>query len=337
MHLIAAPDKFRGTASASDAAAAMGDAARRLGWSCQELPLADGGEGTVDAFGGPNRLTRVTGPLGDPVDAAWRLDGGTAVLEMASASGLELAGGKERNDPVTATTRGTGELVAAALDAGAHRVIVGIGGSATTDGGLGAVEVLQGYAPLDGTRGALLLVACDVTTCFVDAAAIFGPQKGADADQIRQLGRRLIELADRYRHRFGVDVAEVAGAGGAGGLGGGLAALGATLEPGFDLIAGERDLAGAVAGADLVLTGEGLLDAQSLAGKVVGGVAGVAGADRTAAIVGDVADGTSLPFPVTSLLAEYGRQRAYDDTVGCISDAAALLLQRHHERAGRAG
>ncbi|MQA02928.1 MAG: glycerate kinase [Streptosporangiales bacterium] len=329
MHLIAAPDKFRGTASAPEVAAAIADAAAVAGWSCRQLPLADGGEGTVDAFDGPNRWTEVTGPLGGPVEAAWRLDGAVAVVEMASASGLALAGGKSRNDPVTASTVGTGQLIAAAIDAGAQRVIVGIGGSATTDGGLGAVDVLEPYAPLDASRGAQVLVACDVTTPFVDAAAIFGPQKGADEHQIGQLRQRLVDLAGTYADRFGVHVADLPGSGGAGGLGGGLAALGATLAPGFDLIADERGLPAAVAGADLVITGEGLLDPQSLAGKVVGGVAKIAGDERTAAVVGAVADGMTVPFPVISLLATYGEQRAFRNTLSCVREATAGLLERH--------
>ncbi|MQA77726.1 MAG: glycerate kinase [Streptosporangiales bacterium] len=327
MHLVAAPDKFRGTATAAQVAAAMCAAAVDAGWTCADLPLADGGEGTVDAFGGPDRETTVTGPLGRPVVASWRYGDGTAVVEMAVASGLQLAGGREHNDPLAATTRGTGELIAAALDAGAHRVIVGIGGSATTDGGLGAVEVLAPYAPLDGSAGAAVLVACDVTTTFADAAPIFGPQKGADGQQIIVLHERLERLAERYLAEYGVDVRALPGAGGAGGLGGGLAALGARLAPGFDLISQERGLPGAAAAADLVVTGEGLLDAQSLAGKVVGGVAEVAGIDRTAAVVGDRVDGVPVPFPVLSLVETYGRERAFADTLACVHDATAHLLE----------
>lgn len=326
MHLVAAPDKFRGTATAVQVAAAMCAAAVDSGWTCADVPLADGGEGTVDAFGGPDRETSVTGPLGDQVVASWRYGDGTSVIEMAAASGLQLAGGREHNDPVAATTRGTGELIAAALDAGAHRVIVGIGGSATTDGGLGAVEVLAPYAPLDGATGPAVLVACDVTATFVDAAPVFGPQKGADDQQVAVLRERLERLAERYLAEYGVDVRALPGAGGAGGLGGGLAALGATLAPGFDLISQERGLPGVAVAADLVVTGEGLLDAQSLSGKVVGGVAEVAGIDRTAAVVGDRAEGVPVPFPVLSLVEAYGRERAFADTLACVHDATAQLL-----------
>lgn len=328
MHLLAAPDKFRGTATAPEVAAAIADVARDRGWTCTQLPLADGGEGTLDAFGGPNRETTVTGPLGRPVTAGWRLDGELAVVEMARASGLELTGGAAGNDPLAATTRGTGELIAAALDAGAHRVVVGIGGSATTDGGLGAVEALAPYAPLDGSHAAQVLVACDVTTTFVDAASVFGPQKGASPNQVTALTERLDDLADVYAREYGVDVRELAGSGGAGGLGGGLAALGAGLTPGFDLIADELRLAAACHQADLVLTGEGKLDAQSLAGKVVGGVAALAGPERTAAIVGDRADDVAVSFAVVSLIEAYGRERAFGDTLGCVRDATARLIER---------
>src|SRR5205823_3062176 len=148
----------------------------------RELPLADGGEGTLDALGGANRLSRVTGPLGEPVEAEWRLGHGDAVIEMARASGLTLAGGRERNDPLAATARGTGELIAAAIAAGAERILVAVGGSATTDGGLGAVEAL-GWEPFRTE----VEVACDVRTPFLEAARVFGPQKGADPAQVEEL------------------------------------------------------------------------------------------------------------------------------------------------------
>ncbi|MGH9138028.1 MAG: glycerate kinase, partial [Acidimicrobiales bacterium] len=192
---MAAPDTFRGTAAARDVAAAIGRAAWETGWDCDEVPLADGGEGTLDALGGPNRTTTVTGPLGDAVDARWRLDGRRAVVEMARASGLELLGGSDGNDPVAASTYGTGELIGAAVDAGARRVLVGVGGSASTDGGLGALRALHPPARL---RGIELTVACDVRTRFVDAADVFAPQKGATSAQVELLRRRLERLAQVY-------------------------------------------------------------------------------------------------------------------------------------------
>jgi glycerate kinase len=266
-----APDKFKGSLTADEAAAAMARGARSAGFDDVRIaPLADGGEGTLDALvvavGGSRRTARVTGPLGDPVDAQWaQLSDGTAVVEMARASGLGLAHG--RNDPLRATTRGTGELIAAALRAGAKRVVVGVGGSATTDGGLGAVEVL-GWSLL----GAEVTVACDVTTTFVDAARLFAPQKGATDAQVALLTRRLERLAEQYEARTGVDVREVEGGGAAGGLAGGLAAIGARVASGFDVVADVVGLEEALGGADLVLTGEGRLDATSFSGKVVGGV-----------------------------------------------------------------
>jgi glycerate 2-kinase len=284
-----APDKFRGTLSASEAAAAMARGARTAGFDVvREVPLADGGEGTLDALlaaGGSRRVTRVTGPLGDRVDAEWGLlSDGTAVVEAARASGLELVAG--RNDPLRATTRGTGECIAAAARAGARRIVVGVGGSATTDGGLGAVETLGwSLAGLD------VVVACDVMTHFLDAARVYAPQKGATEAQVELLTRRLERLAQQFESRTGVDVRELEGGGAAGGLAGGLAAIGARLEPGFDVVAGAAGFDAALDGADLVLTGEGKVDATSFAGKVVGGVlewAADAGIPRRGVIGGQV-------------------------------------------------
>jgi glycerate kinase len=268
---VVCPDKFRGTLRADEAAHAMAAGLRRAGFDdVVELPLADGGEGTLDtllaALGGSRRTTRVTGPLGAPVDAEWGvLPGGLAVVEMARASGLALIRG--RNDPLRASTRGTGELIAAVRAQGLKRVLVAVGGSATTDGGLPAVEALGWtLAGLDVT------VACDVETSFTDAARIYGPQKGASDAQVSLLSRRLDRIADQYRARTGVDVTRLAGAGAAGGLAGGLAAIGARLAPGFDVVADAVGLDVAFVGCDLVVTGEGKLDASSLEGKVVGGV-----------------------------------------------------------------
>jgi glycerate kinase len=271
--------------------------------------MADGGEGTLDALGGPNRRTMVMGPLGDAVDAAWRLDGRSAVIEMARASGLALVGGAAGNDPIAATTHGTGELIATALDAGVTRIIVGVGGSATTDGGLGAMRAIWQPARLRRTK---LVVACDVRTSFVEAADVFAPQKGATVAQVRLLRGRLERLAQLYLAGHHVDVTTLEGAGAAGGLAGGLAALGADLVPGFDLIADELDLADHIDGADLVVTGEGFLDEQSFEGKVVGGVAAMASAAGVPvlAIAGEVFDGCELRLPALSLVSEVGPERA---------------------------
>jgi len=289
---VACPDKFRGTLTATEAAAAMARGLRSAGvMEVAEIPLADGGEGTLDALlaarGGSRRTARVTGPLGDAVEAEWGLlPDGTAVVEMARASGLALV--SDRNDPLRASTRGTGELIAVALRGGAKRVVVGVGGSATTDGGLAAVEAL-GWS----LAGADVTVACDVTTPFLDAAAVYAPQKGASEAQAVLLARRLDRLAEQYADRTGVDVTGLHGGGAAGGLAGGLAAIGARLEPGFDVVAQAAGLEEAMTDADLVVTGEGRLDATSFAGKVVGGVlewAADLDVARRAVIVGQATD-----------------------------------------------
>ncbi len=328
MRVVAAPDTFRGTASARAAAAASGRAAWEAGWDCTEVPMADGGEGTLDALGGPNRRTLVTGPLGDAVEAEWRLDGRGAVIEMALASGLHIAGGAEGNDPVSSSTYGTGELIATAIDAGAKRIVIGVGGSATTDGGLGALRALHPTARL---RGLDLIVACDVRTRFVDAADLFAPQKGASAAQVELLRRRLERLAQVYVEDFGVDIRDRDGGGAAGGLAGGLAAVGAELVEGFELVADEVGLWDHIEGADLVITGEGFLDAQSFEGKVVGGVAALAAEAGVpvVAIAGDVFDDAGARIDAISLVARDGDERARSETEACIEAAARdVLLSR---------
>jgi glycerate kinase len=268
---IVCPDKFRGTLHADEAARAIGNGLRRAHYDdVVELPLADGGEGTLDtllaARGGSRRSSRVTGPLGAPVAAEWGvLPGGIAVIEMARASGLALLHG--RNDPLRASTRGTGELIAAARAQGNTRMLVAVGGSATTDGGLAAVESLRW-----SLQGLDVTVACDVETRFLDAARVYGPQKGASDAQVALLTRRLERLAEQYRTRTGFDITTIDGSGAAGGLAGGLAAIGAQLVSGFDAVAEAVNLEAAFEGAALVVTGEGKLDASSLEGKVVGGV-----------------------------------------------------------------
>jgi len=330
--LLAAPDKFRGSASAPEVAAAIAAAAEAEGWTCVRLPLADGGEGTLDAFGGGNRTTTVTGPLGTPVEAPWRMgDDGVAVVEGARASGLELAGGADGNDPVRATSRGTGELVAAALAEGARRVIVTLGGSATTDGGFDTVEVLEAFAPFDGREGrAEVLVACDVRTPFRDAAAVFGPQKGASPEQVVELTARLDRLASVYQRRYGVDLAAIPGSGAAGGLGGGLAALGARLVPGFELISTQAGLDAALRSADAVITGEGKLDAESFNGKVVGGVVDLASRHGVPALVvaGGVDADVAGRVANVSLLDEYGSEASWGDPLGCVTQAATRWLRQ---------
>ncbi len=322
MLALAAPDKFRGSLDGPEVARAFAEGARRAGWECRILPLADGGEGTLDALGGANRTSLVTGPLGRPVEAGWRLDADAAVIEAARASGLSLAGGAAGNEPVAATTRGTGELIAEALEVGATEVIVGTGGSATTDGGLGAIEAL-GWRPFESH----VRVAYDVRTPFLDAAAVFAPQKGARPDQVRALAERLRGLALRYSDELGIDVTTIEGAGAAGGLAGGLAALGAELVPGFELVATELQLERALGGVDLVITGEGKLDRTSFDGKVVGGVVEAAARRGIPAlvVVGEIGPGTAR-VPAISLLEHFGRSRAFAEPAACIAELVAAAL-----------
>ncbi len=332
-NVLAAPDKFRGTATAPEVAAAVAAAAREAGWTCDEVPVADGGEGILDAMGGLAKHTRVQGPLGEVVDAEWRLKDRTAVIETARAAGLDLVGGAEWNDPLRASTAGVGQLVMAAAAAGAKRIVVGVGGSATTDGGQGCLESLEPRARLSGIE---LVVACDVTTTFLEAASVFAPQKGASAAQVELLRRRLDRLAQLYLETYGVDVRDLPGSGAAGGLAGGLAAVGFELVPGFDLVADALDLASRVESADLVVTGEGFVDEQSFAGKVVGGVTEMAAEAGVPVLVvaGEVfaglpaglADGAAK-VEMVSLVEEFGRERAFAETSSCVTEAVVRRLR----------
>ena len=324
--MLAAVDKFRGTATAAQVATAIGHACWQLGHDCVERPLADGGEGTLEALGGANRTTLVTGPLGKPVQAPWRLHRGTAVIEMACASGLLLAGGKQENDPIAATTTGTGELIDAALDLGAKRIIVCLGGSATTDGGLGAIKAIQTPARLKGVE---FVVACDVTTQFTDAAKVFAPQKGASPAQVQFLTTRLEKLVQDYQTNYGVDVSKISGAGAAGGLAGGLAALGAQLVPGFDLVAEEVELDVLIADIDMIITGEGFMDNESFAGKVVGSMAELAFERKIkiAAICGEIHPEVRSQINSVSLVETFGRDEAFARPLHCIEHAALQILR----------
>jgi len=306
MRVICAPDSFKESISAIEAAAAMAEGVRAADAAIEldSCPIADGGEGTVDALvaatGGTMRRTRVTGPTGRRVEAAWGVlgDETTAVIEMAEAAGLAMTPKHER-DPTQTTTFGVGELIAAAMDEGVTRIVLGIGGSATTDGGcataqaLGATCVdanghvierpitggdLAGIAEidlsgLDPRLGATrIVVACDVTNPLCGpsgAAAVYGPQKGATAEQVESLDAGLAHLA----RLVGEDHAETSGAGAAGGLGFGLIAmLGARLRPGVEMVLEAVGFAERAAKADWCLTGEGRLDGTSLSGKACVGV-----------------------------------------------------------------
>jgi glycerate kinase len=311
MQLLAVPDKFRGTLTAREAAAAIAAGAERAGWSAAELPLADGGEGTLEVLGGWNRTTLVSGPLDKPVEAGWRLEAdGTALIEAAQACGLTLAGGPERNDPLRATSRGVGELIARAIAEGARRIVVCVGGIASTDGGAGAVEALRVPLPVP------LEVAYDVEARFADAAAVFAPQKGATPEQVGILRERLAQL----------EVPDLAGSGAAGGLAGGLAAVGARLVPGFDLVASRLGFDEKLARADLVVTAEGRLDATSFTGKVVGRVlerAATAGVEALV-LAGEVA--ANSPIDAASLVERYGPERAVADPAECLAELVQTAL-----------
>jgi glycerate 2-kinase len=324
-HVVAAPDKWRGSATAEQVAGAIVGAAVAAGWTADSAPVSDGGEGFAAVLGGRRQSLRVHGPLGQPVEAAWYLldDGVTASVEMALASGLALTGGPEHNDPIQASTAGTGELIAAAVKTGVRHVLVGMGGSATTDGGWGALEALEPHSRLAGVG---LHVACDVTTHFVDAAVTFSPQKGATPAQVALLTRRLERLAQLYEERFAVDVRSIDGSGAAGGLAGGLAALGATLSSGFDLVADHIELAERIEGADLVITGEGLLDEESFHGKAVGGVVGLAAEVGVPVVIlaGDAVGEHAVAH--RTLVASVGEERAWADPLGALGELVTTVL-----------
>jgi glycerate 2-kinase len=268
--VLVAPDSFKGTFSAPRVAAAIGRGLERAGLMPPDLcPVADGGEGTLDALlpqlGGELVAVEVQDPLGREIRAGFGLveDGGTAIVEMASASGLGLVAEDER-DAWAASTYGTGQLIAAAAEAGAQVILVAVGGSATTDGGAGALEAIADHG---GIRGAQIVVLTDVRTVFEDAPKVFGPQKGADPDMVERLRERLEQLAATLpRDPRGVPMT-----GAAGGLSGGLwAAHGAVLEPGAPFVLNALDFDDRMRASRAVVTGEGKLDEQTLEGKLVG-------------------------------------------------------------------
>ena len=263
--VLVAPDSFKGTFSAAEVADAVARGLRAGGREAVEMPIADGGEGTMDALGGEVHTATVSDPLGRPIEARFSLERGAAVVETAEASGLRLVSEKER-DPWKASTRGTGELIAAAVEAGARSVAVAVGGSATTDGGAGALEALE-EAGVDVP----ITVLCDVRTAWEDAPRVFGPQKGAsEARMIKRLETRLDELAAKApRDPRGIPMT-----GCAGGLSGGLWAFrGAKLVPGAAYVLDAIGFDDAMRAARFVVTGEGRLDAQTLEGKACAEVA----------------------------------------------------------------
>jgi glycerate kinase len=270
--VLVAPDSFKGTFTATEVAEAVGAGLRAAGRPVDLCPVADGGEGTLQAlspaFGGELRTVSVHGPLGRPIKAPFLIseDGRTAIVETASASGLHLVSPRRR-DPYAASTAGTGELIAAAVAAGASTVLLGVGGSATTDGGTGAIEAIERAGGLGDAR---LVVLCDVRTPFEDAARVFGPQKGADPDGVKRLTARLHRQARQMpRDPRGIEMT-----GAAGGLSGGLwATFGAELAGGAAFVLDAVDFDRRMLAARTVITGEGKLDEQSLVGKLVAEIA----------------------------------------------------------------
>ena len=373
MRILVAPDKFRGTLTARQAAEAVATGWRRTrpGDELDLVPMADGGEGTMQALTqalhGRIVPATVTGPLGDPVDAAFGIapseDGRLGVVEMATASGLALVP-EARRDVLAATTRGTGELMALAIDAGADRLVVCIGGSATNDGGAGMAaalgarlldtvgarvadggEALTGLAHIDltqlhpGLARVSVVGACDVDNPLTGpsgASAVYGPQKGASPDDVAALDRALAHLAAVVQRDLGVDLRDEPGAGAAGGLGFGLLAFcGARLRPGVEVVMDAVGLPQRIAEADLVVTGEGSLDEQSLHGKVPAGVLGACElAGVPAAIVCGRATIEVPGVPVISLTERVGERAALAEARPSLVSAAQDLAARAEDLVG---
>jgi glycerate kinase len=362
--VVVAPDSFKGCLSSADVAEAMARGVRAAGAVPEIVPVADGGEGTLDALiagvGGTVMGVIARGPLGLPVRAhLGRLVDGTGVVEMAQASGLGLVPEIER-DVMRASSIGTGELIKGALARRPSRLIVGLGGSATVDGGMGLARALgvrfldseghelpQGGGALEQlariddsrldarVRETPVVVACDVSNPLLGAAGaarVFAPQKGASPEQVEALERGLARLAERLAADVGADVAGTPGAGAAGGAGAMLMALGGRAEPGVGVVLGAIGFRERVAGADLVLTGEGRLDEQTFAGKTPLGVAraATAAAARCAAIVGErVAGAPTAPFEtVRSLVEHFGdRPEALGRAAEGIEALAAAVVR----------
>lgn len=345
--VLVAPDKFKGTLPAA-AFCTVAASALPARLEADRVVLSDGGEGFTAALGaaGTTRHLTVTGPLGEPQEASYLLTESlplprftgraTAVIESAAACGLGLVGGAERNDPVRASTTGVGELIGDAVAAGAEVVLVGCGGSATTDGGLGALRALG--IDLDDLRGspggrlggAELVVACDVTARFREAARRFAPQKGADEEEVEQLDNRLARLAVHLDRAAGRALSLEAGSGAAGGLSGGLALLGGELTSGFGLVAEAVGLPARVARACAVVTGEGRLDETSFDGKVVGGLLRVVRAcslpPPTLVVAGEATDaGRALAAPATvvSLSERFSPDSAHADPARLVGEVTA--------------
>jgi len=367
MRVVVAPDKFRGTLTAEEAARAIADGWRRAfpRAEVEQIPMADGGEGTLDALvaglGGERFTERVSGPLGDPVLATWacvRGEGGpTGVVEMARASGLALLS-PTRRDPLRATTFGTGQLIAVAGAFGLRRLVVCIGGSATNDGGAGMAQAV-GVRLLDGSGRDLppggeallrlsridlggldpavaamrVVVATDVDNPLTGpngASAVYGPQKGASPEGVARLDQALGHFAAVIHRDLGIDVRDEPGAGAAGGLGAGLIAfLGARVRPGVEVVMETLGLRERMQDADVVVTGEGSFDAQSLRGKTPAGVLRAAEELRVPAIV--LCGQRSVDAPgtlVASLVERFGPGRARDDAASALRQLSEEVARK---------
>ncbi|GAA1010301.1 glycerate kinase [Streptomyces thermogriseus] len=359
--VLVAPDKFKGSLTAVQVAEHVTAGLRRVvpDLEVEALPVADGGDGTVDAAvaaGFERREVRVTGPLGDEVTAAFALRGDTAVVEMAEASGLRrLPAGVFA--PLEASTYGSGELLRAALDAGARTIVFGVGGSATTDGGAGMLSALgarllgtdgkpvqpggQGLAELaeadlsglDGRLGSVeLVLASDVDNPLTGpkgAAAVYGPQKGASPKDVRTLDAALAHFVRVLEGAVGVRAAQCAvspGAGAAGGVGYGALLLGARFRPGIEVVLEVLGFAPALRRASLVITGEGSLDAQTLHGKAPAGVAAAARAagKEVVAVCGRLALAPE-ELERAGIRRAHPLTRIEPDLSRCIADAGPLL------------
>lgn len=330
---ILVPDSFKGTMSSREVCGILREELQKRMPEAEilSLPVADGGEGSVDAFleavGGRRVCVPCTGPDGAPMEGFFGLlgDGTTAVVEMAAAAGLPLLEG--RLDVEGATTYGVGELILSAVEAGARKVILGLGGSATNDGGCGCAAALgvrfldttrETFVPVGRTLGRIahvdrthlasalagveLITMCDIDNPLcgpTGAAAVFGPQKGADGPAVERLDRGLRHLAEVVRADLGVEILDLPGAGAAGGMGGGMAAfLGSRLQMGIDAVLDTADFDALLPGTRAVITGEGRIDGQSLRGKVVVGVARRAkrAGVPVIAVVGDIATGAAAAY-----------------------------------------
>lgn len=333
MRIVIAADSFKGSCSTVEVAEAIESGIRKI-YKAEEIikiPVADGGEGTVDSLvigtGGKYEFTRVKGPLGKEIECKYGIvNGNAAIIEMAASSGLTLIKEEERN-PMITTTYGTGQLIRAAMDKGCRKIYVGIGGSATNDGGAGMAQALgvsfkdkEGKEIGNGGRELARIQDIDLTNidprlkdteiivlsdvmnplCGPDGASyVYGPQKGASPDMVKQLDNNLKHYALLIKEKLGMDIADIPGAGAAGGLGAGLTVFcNAVMLPGIDVVLDINEIEKHLKGADLVITGEGRIDSQTVFGKVPAGVAkrALKHGVPVVAIVGSVGKGASLAY-----------------------------------------